>query len=62
MAHAVADGEKILFHCTAGKDRTGITAMLLLGLAEVGDGHVLDDYDIRLGISPRGASTPSPRC
>ena len=54
MAHAVADGEKILFHCTAGKDRTGITAMLLLGLAEVGDGHVLDDYEISARHQPEG--------
>ena len=54
MAHAVADGEKILFHCTAGKDRTGITAMLLLGLADVGDGHVLDDYEISAQHQPEG--------
>lgn len=43
---AVADGEKILFHCTAGKDRTGITAMTLLGLAGVADGYILDDYEV----------------
>ena len=50
----VFDGEKMLFHCTAGKDRTGITAMLLLGLAEVGDGHVLDDYEISARHQPEG--------
>lgn len=46
MIGAVAAGEKILFHCTAGKDRTGITAMTLLGLAGVADGYILDDYEI----------------
>jgi protein-tyrosine phosphatase len=43
---AVADGERIVFHCTAGKDRTGITAMTLLGLAGVADPYILDDYEI----------------
>lgn len=34
----------VLFHCTAGKDRTGITAMLLLLLAGVGEEDVVEDY------------------
>lgn len=34
----------ILFHCTAGKDRTGIIAALLLGLAEVADETIVEDY------------------
>jgi len=46
MIAAVADGERVLFHCTAGKDRTGITAMTLLGLAGVADAHILDDYEV----------------
>lgn len=46
MLHAVADGERVLFHCTAGKDRTGITAMTMLGLAGVADGDILDDYEV----------------
>ena len=33
-----------LFHCTAGKDRTGVTAMLLLNLAGVSDEDILEDY------------------
>lgn len=33
-----------LFHCRAGKDRTGVIAMLLLGLAGVDDGSIVDDY------------------
>ena len=43
---AVAEGHGVLFHCTAGKDRTGITAMTLLGLAGVADAHILDDYEL----------------
>lgn len=34
-----------LFHCRAGKDRTGVIAMLLLGLAGVDDAHIVADYE-----------------
>ncbi|MFC4668111.1 tyrosine-protein phosphatase [Seohaeicola nanhaiensis] len=34
----------ILFNCTAGKDRTGIVAALLLGLAGVGREDIIADY------------------
>ena len=33
-----------LFHCRVGKDRTGVIAMLLLGLAGVSDADILDDF------------------
>lgn len=33
-----------LFNCTAGKDRTGIIAMLLLGLADVEEEFIVEDY------------------
>lgn len=36
----------ILFHCTAGKDRTGVVAMLLLKLARVRDDDIVADYSI----------------
>ena len=35
-----------LYHCTAGKDRTGVITMLLLKLAGVPDGIVLADYAV----------------
>ena len=35
-----------LFNCAAGKDRTGITAALLLGLAGVPDEVIADDYGL----------------
>ncbi len=54
MVGAVAAGEKILFHCTAGKDRTGIAAMTMLGVADVADALVLDDYEISAQYQPEG--------
>ena len=35
-----------LFHCTAGKDRTGVLAMLLLDLAGVSGESILADYSM----------------
>lgn len=34
----------VLFHCTGGKDRTGMVAMLLLKLAGVEDKTIVEDY------------------
>lgn len=35
-----------LFHCAAGKDRTGVVAMLLLKLARVPDETIILDYSV----------------
>lgn len=35
-----------LFHCAAGKDRTGIAAALLLSVLGVDDETILDDYEL----------------
>ena len=35
-----------LFNCAGGKDRTGVTAALLLGLAGVPDGVIAEDYSL----------------
>jgi protein-tyrosine phosphatase len=40
------DGLPGLFHCTAGKDRTGVTAMLLLGVLGVPDDLIVADYTL----------------
>ena len=40
---AAADAP-VLFHCTAGKDRTGWAAAMLLHLAGVDDATILEDY------------------
>jgi protein-tyrosine phosphatase len=36
----------MVFHCTAGKDRTGVAAALLLGALGVSDEDLLDDYEL----------------
>ncbi|SMH56388.1 tyrosine-protein phosphatase [Mesorhizobium australicum] len=43
---AIADAPEgiVLFHCTAGKDRTGLIAALLLGLAGVEHDVIVADY------------------
>lgn len=35
----------VLFHCSAGKDRTGIIAMLLLGIADVSHQDIITNYE-----------------
>lgn len=40
------DGLPALFHCAAGKDRTGIAAALLLSVLGVGEDVILDDYEL----------------
>jgi protein tyrosine/serine phosphatase len=34
----------LVFHCSAGKDRTGVTAALILGLLGVPDDQIAADY------------------
>ncbi len=36
----------ILFHCAAGKDRTGLVAMMLLSLADVPEDTIIADYAV----------------
>ncbi len=40
----------VMFHCTAGKDRTGLVAALLLGLAEVSPDDIVADYALTEGL------------
>lgn len=45
--------EGCVFHCTAGKDRTGILAALILKLAGVADELIAEDYSLtRVGREP----------
>src|SRR3954454_15869402 len=47
VTHAAdEDNQPMLFHCTAGKDRTGLMAMLLLSALGVADDVILDDYEL----------------
>ena len=40
----------VLFHCAAGKDRTGVAAALMLGLAGVEPETIVDDYRISFDL------------
>ncbi|MET9436003.1 tyrosine-protein phosphatase [Streptomyces sp. NPDC006551] len=40
---AAAEGP-LVFHCASGKDRTGLLAGVLLGLLDVSDEQILDDF------------------
>ncbi|TDL29822.1 hypothetical protein BD410DRAFT_758941 [Rickenella mellea] len=45
--------EGCIFHCTAGKDRTGVIAAILLSLAGVDDDTIARDYELtRVGREP----------
>ena len=60
FGHALAQNPApLVFHCTAGKDRTGLAAALLLLALDVPPGVVMDDYlqtNVRLaGRLPTGA-------
>jgi protein-tyrosine phosphatase len=44
-----ADGTPMLFHCAAGKDRTGVVAAVLLGLAGVSAEEIAADYHATAG-------------
>jgi len=44
IARNLDAGVATLFHCAAGRDRTGIMAALLLGLVGVTDGQIAMDY------------------
>ena len=44
VARAAPDG--VLFHCGAGRDRTGLIAALLLSLAGVDPDHIVADYEM----------------
>lgn len=46
FAHAqkLIKGEKILFGCAAGKDRTGLVAMILLKKYGINDAMIIEDY------------------
>ena len=44
FAHLLASDEPTVFHCTAGKDRTGFAAALLLKAVGASDEEVMRDY------------------
>ena len=44
FAHLLADDSPLVFHCTAGKDRTGFAAALILSALGVSWDMVMEDY------------------
>lgn len=47
------DGRPFVFHCTAGKDRTGVLSMLLLLLAQVDPHTIAMEYELTtIGLKP----------
>ena len=53
VARTVAEAGEgvVLFNCTAGKDRTGIVAAMLLSLAGVADDEIVADYALTATIA-----------
>lgn len=49
---AEADAHPVVFHCVAGKDRTGVVAAVLLGLLGVGDDDIVADYALTQEVMP----------
>jgi protein-tyrosine phosphatase len=41
---AINDGKALMFHCTAGKDRTGVGAALILSALGVSRAYIIADY------------------
>jgi protein-tyrosine phosphatase len=63
---AAAPPEPLLFHCVAGKDRTGLVAALLLALADATPQAIAHDYaasagNLRAGYLERYADTEPAR-
>lgn len=55
VLRAVADAPAggVLVHCHAGRDRTGLVAALLLGVAGVADDAIVADYALSFGADAR---------
>ena len=59
---AQTDNHPLVFHCTAGKDRTGMLAAVLLSILGVAEEDILEDYAItsqyREGLVKRQEADP----
>ena len=49
---AEPDNHPLVFHCTAGKDRTGVLAAMVLAAMSVVDDDVVDDYTLSSAFMP----------
>lgn len=53
FAHLLEEDTPLVFHCTAGKDRTGFAAALILRALGVSEGVVMQDYLLTNGLYRR---------
>ncbi|OCL14496.1 hypothetical protein AOQ84DRAFT_435640 [Glonium stellatum] len=54
LEHLRDEGGPVLFHCSAGKDRTGMLAAIIMGLAGCSHNTIAQDYALsRIGIEPQ---------
>ena len=56
ILEAAASGRTVLFHCTEGKDRTGLMAALLLSTLGASREDILDDYLFTNTVNERKAN------
>ena len=56
FAHLLQDNAPLVFHCTAGKDRTGFAAALILSALGVSKDVILQDYLLTNALYKRPAS------
>ena len=48
VVNCLRDDKPVYFHCTAGRDRTGTMALLLLGVLDVPEGDISQEYELSL--------------
>jgi len=60
FTHLLASDSPLVFHCTAGKDRTGFAAALVLGALGVSRADILQDYLLTNALYRREAVHNAP--
>ncbi|MBR5034948.1 MAG: tyrosine-protein phosphatase [Bacteroidales bacterium] len=55
IVNCLRENKPVYFHCSAGRDRTGTMAMLLLGVLGVPEGDISQEYELSL-FAPQGWS------
>lgn len=61
IAQTLDKGEAVLYHCTAGKDRTGILSCILLSICGVSDADILADYEVSATYNELGVNNMLPK-
>ena len=54
-----ATSKPVVFHCSLGKDRTGVIGALLLGILGVSDADIITDYTLSEGFAMKVVSRAS---